>query len=98
MLNERLTKYGKNKKHPILIALKKWYSNKNIKCYWCDEKLLVDKIGWFFTETGNNRFPYLRVCFTYFNKPYNFSIQANTLQKLLLKLDYHFPELLFKNS
>ena len=98
MLNQRLTKYGKNKKNPILIALFKYYKSKKVNVSWSDDKLILVSFGWFYTEIASNSFPILYVCFYYRSKNLTLKITANTLDKLISKLESRYPELLFINQ
>jgi hypothetical protein len=94
MLTNDLTKFGKCKKHPLLLALKKLYSAANKPVHWIGEKLVLDQVGWFTTELACNTFPITYVCFFFRERNLTLKIQANTLPKLLVKLEAKCPELL----
>lgn len=98
MLTNNVSKFGKCKKHPILISLKKYYSDKKVKVTWSDSFLIVNGFGWFYTEIASNSFPITYVCFYYISKNLTLKITANTLGKLIFKLESKYPELLFINQ
>lgn len=93
MLINDLTKYGKSKKHPILLSLKKLYSAAKWPVQWTDEKLVLGDVGWFTTELACNTFPITYVCFFFRERNLTLKIQANTVPKLLSKLSEKYPEL-----